>query len=305
MKTSVTIIVEKIWEDAISEFLMQNGSPAVVIDDPSLIPECHYDVYNKLPTEIPSGFIKITGSFDDRMLNIKQTISDFLRKFSIKFTISVEDLPDKNWDEESRKSYRGIEIKNFVRVLPYWEQSSSQTINFPDETTVILINPGTGFGTGAHPTTYMCLESMTNMQFKDKTVLDAGCGSGLLGICSLMLGSKSVTLTDFDDDALSNTQENLLLNKLTSGYKCINYDLTKNSFPEIETYDILFLNIFLNVISEFVYLNRNKIKKGAILLITGVLKKDEIKIERLFKNSFLEIKNKRQNEDWLFYKVTA
>lgn len=114
----------------------------------------------------------------------------------------IEILEDKDWVREWMKDYQPMQFGKRLWICPSW-------CDTPDPGAVnLLLDPGLAFGTGTHPTTAMCLHELDKMDLQDKTVLDYGCGSGILAIAALLLGAKSAVAVDIDPQALLATKAN-------------------------------------------------------------------------------------------------
>lgn len=114
----------------------------------------------------------------------------------------AEILEDKDWIREWMDSYKPLQMGKRLWICPSW-------CEIPDPTaTNLLLDPGLAFGTGTHPTTAMCLRQLDSMELSGKTVIDYGCGSGILGIAALLLGAKSATGIDIDPQALIASRDN-------------------------------------------------------------------------------------------------
>ncbi|MEK7785592.1 MAG: 50S ribosomal protein L11 methyltransferase, partial [Chloroflexota bacterium] len=109
---------------------------------------------------------------------------------------SYTPVSDANWAELWKANYKPIRIGNRLVVIPSWlaDRQSTEPPNIP-----ILMDPGMAFGTGTHPTTQLCLALIEAHLKPDDTVLDLGCGSGILAIAAAKLGAKSVLAVDIDD----------------------------------------------------------------------------------------------------------
>lgn len=178
----------------------------------------------------------------------------------------VSEINSKDWNEEWRKHYSRIQITDDFAIVPEWEKESIKS----DE---LYIYPGQGFGTGEHETTNLCLKSF--VKFKDTlsscdSVLDYGCGSGILGLAVLKFSqSANIVMYDIDDSALLNTQQNIELNEMKKeSFKLLN---AKEKNKIFDKYDVVFANILQNVLlSEADDILRN-LKKGSLLIISGLL----------------------------------
>ena len=111
----------------------------------------------------------------------------------------LEIIEDKDWEREWMTHYEPMRFGKRLWVCPSW-------IEQPDpKATNLMLDPGLAFGTGTHPTTALCLEWLDGQDLQGKTVLDFGCGSGILGIAALLLGAKQVIAIDNDPQALDST----------------------------------------------------------------------------------------------------
>lgn len=121
-----------------------------------------------------------------------------------------EQLEDKDWEREWMQNYHPIQCADNLWICPSWiAPPAPDAIN-------ILLDPGLAFGTGTHPTTFLCLQWLAEQTFDDQHVIDFGCGSGILGVAALLLGAKQATGIDIDPQALLATQDNLQRNQLAA-----------------------------------------------------------------------------------------
>jgi ribosomal protein L11 methyltransferase len=121
-----------------------------------------------------------------------------------------EQLEDKDWEREWMQNYHPIQCADNLWICPSWiAPPAPEAIN-------ILLDPGLAFGTGTHPTTFLCLQWLAEQALDDRHVIDFGCGSGILGVAALLLGARQATGIDIDPQALLATQDNLQRNKLAA-----------------------------------------------------------------------------------------
>ena len=120
----------------------------------------------------------------------------------------IEIVEDKDWVLEWMDAYKPIQFGERLWICPSW-------CDVPDKDALnIMLDPGLAFGTGTHPTTAMCLRALDKMDLSGKTVIDYGCGSGILAIAAILLGAKSVVCVDNDPQALKATRENAQRNNI-------------------------------------------------------------------------------------------
>ncbi len=125
---------------------------------------------------------------------------------------SVAEAP--RWEERFRESFRGVQAGPFF-VRPPWVAPKEGLMD-------VVISPGSGFGTGEHPTTCGMLRLLSGLSLSRKRVLDVGCGSGILSIAAAKLGAKSALALDIDPLAISNARENLVLNAVEDRVTLVN-----------------------------------------------------------------------------------
>lgn len=160
---------------------------------------------------------------------------------------------------------------------------------------VIQIRPKMAFGTGHHETTQMMLKTMKKLDFKHKTVLDVGCGSGILSIYASFLGASHILAIDIDTWCIENSQENAALNKV----KNIDVHLGEVNSLSFEHYDIILANINRNVIISQLNTYTSMLDSKGYMLISGFLSADVVIIENEVKNFSLNIVDKLEDKDWV------
>ena len=149
----------------------------------------------------------------------------------------VEEIfEDKDWVTYTQSQFKEIFISDSLRIVPPWESNSE----FSGQS--IIIQPGSGFGTGTHPTTQLCLRWLENNLKENNTVLDYGCGSGVLSIAAKVLGAGFVEGVEIDPKAILNAEQNNELNNLMIPYH------HPDSFESNEKYDIVIANILADIL---------------------------------------------------------
>ena len=230
--------------------------------------------------------------------------SDFEKKI-IKL-LNISDSKDKFFDwsiikEEdwltSWKRYWAPElIGNHFLILPCW-------INLIDkfnDKQIIKIDPGAAFGTGSHPSTYLCLEKMENISFSDKKVLDVGSGSGILSIAARLLGAKEVCAVDNDYLAINSTNSNFQLNfgnlnNLTTHLGSFNEVIFKY---QLKKFDFVLCNILAEVIKEIIP-NINKcLRKHGVVVLSGILNSQKDEIIKILIQNDLKLLDVSSRKDW-------
>ena len=155
------------------------------------------------------------------------------------------------------------------------------------------------FGTGHHETTYMMMEQMEQLSFKNKKVLDFGCGTGILSILAEKLGASSTHALDNDPLSFENTKENMAVNNSN------NIQVQLGVLPDVQenNFDIILANINRSVILNTLSQLFQKIKKGGMILFSGILKSDENMLRQKLQKVGFDILNSQYKGDWICLKV--
>jgi ribosomal protein L11 methyltransferase len=203
--------------------------------------------------------------------------------------ITVERIEPQNWNELWEASFQPIEVDHFCRVRADFHPP---TEGFEYD---LIINPKMAFGTGHHATTYMMISAMSGVNFKNKSVLDYGCGTGILAILASKMGASQIDAVDIENESFLNTRENSEINH-TENVQALCGDI--HAVPQQE-YDIILANINRNVLLDSckdIYVRT--VNKG-LLLLSGILEEDRIVIESAFTEAGFGFKDIRQREQWL------
>ena len=174
----------------------------------------------------------------------------------------VELLQDKEWEREWMEDFHPMQFGERLWICP----TAHEPID-PDAVNVRL-DPGLAFGTGTHPTTSMCLSALDKMDVSDKTIIDVGCGSGILSIAALMLGAQSVVGTDIDPQALTASRDNAQRNNIDD--KDFTLYLAGEE-PSDGKYDIVLANILAGPLVELAPMLSRYLKPGGVILLSGLL----------------------------------
>lgn len=210
--------------------------------------------------------------------------------------ISVGATDEADWENNWKQYFHPLRIGNSFVVMPSWEKCE------PDGRTVIEIDPASSFGTGQHETTALCLETLETLSVKGKTVLDMGCGSGILGIGAAKTGAKRVDCIDIDMNAARIAGENALKNGIGTEILtavCGNVLTDAELWEKIseKKYDIILANIVADVISGMLPLFRKCLAPGGTLVCSGIIRpRADFVLSELERNGFTAAETKERNE---------
>ncbi len=193
-------------------------------------------------------------------------------KEDFKFDVEKELIKSQNWNE--------VWEKNYFKPLVISEECVIRALfhtDFPKAKYQIVIEPNMAFGTGNHETTSMMVETILENSFENKTVLDMGCGTGILGILASMKGAKRVTAIDIDKWSFSGAKENAALNNINN----MEVKLGDASLLGREKFDIIFANIHKNVLLNDLAAYFDVLRSGGTLIMSGFYSEDipEVKVK--------------------------
>ena len=220
----------------------------------------------------------------ERAMSAKELLSNS------KIVVEVSELDQQDWNEKWREGYETVKVSKNLWVIPSWHR---EKIEVPAEVTPLYLYPGQGFGTGRHETTSLCLELFENNDYSNKSVLDFGCGSGILGIAAKLRYGCDVVYMDIDQSALENTIQNLEENKLEVDPKRI---IKRDKFIANKTYDLVFANILLEILIHEKESLLNSLAKTSTIIVSGLL--NEHKEAFLKSYPELSLKNSVSRGDW-------
>ena len=172
--------------------------------------------------------------------------------------IELEDVAEQDWVRLTQSQFDPIRVSDRLWIVPSWHVAPN-----PDAINLVL-DPGLAFGTGSHPTTFLCLQWLTDVLRGGETLLDYGCGSGILGIAAAKLGAASVLGVDIDRNALTAARDNAANNHVTLGLRHSGEKLE-------ERFDIVVANILTNPLCVLAPLLVAHIAPGGHIALSGVL----------------------------------
>ena len=204
-----------------------------------------------------------------------------------KGTISLSETEDKDWINNWKTFFKPFRAADNIVIKPTWETYEKEN----EDDILIEIDPGIAFGTGSHETTKLCIQALDKYVKKGDSVLDVGCGSGILSIAALKLGAAHATAIDIDEVAVKVAAENMEVNHIpASQYTLFDGDLITNSFLKVKAgtgHDIVVANILADVIIPLTGVIRPHLKKGGLYITSGIIntKEEEVR-EALIANGF-------------------
>lgn len=307
----VSLLVDGEMAEAVAEVLARYTSGGVVISSTAIEAD---------PEDVGRvvGPLKVAAYLpsDDELENTCQKIEEGLYYLGRIHTPlpdpAFTTIQETNWVEAWKEHYHPIPIGQRLMILPSWYEN-------PDPARLsIIIEPGMAFGTGTHPTTQICLE-LLEKHFSDKrpetgnpspssliphpsSVIDIGCGSGILAIAACKLGASSLLGVDIEAEALENAQKNAELNgcadQIEFGIGSIR-EVRGGQFS-LEKADILLANILAPVIIRLLDQGMAELlhTKGSMIL-SGILAEQEEEVKTALERHQMRVSERRQVGDWV------
>ncbi len=275
---SVEIIIEAEQEEHFSELLLKHGALAVTTtaaDDSEI-----FEVNGKIDDSWKS--IQLTGLFDE-LIDLGPILAELSANPIV--SLNTTTLEDKNWERAWLNNFVPIQINERLWVIPSWHE------NVDDDAINIQIDPGMSFGTGTHESTQLCLGWLTDMDITSKSLIDYGCGSGILAIAGIKLGAQFAMATDIEPRSLSATLENAEKNNVADQ---LEVDLP-DQLPAVKV-DIVMANILATTIIEIKDILISHVANNGQLLLAGILSEQQTMIRQALPEfSWLT----RQQGDWI------
>lgn len=264
----------------------------IYIEDYSALEEetleiAHIDLIEQslLEKDRTKGIIHVYVNPQENPLEAVSFIKERLKSENISFEITIADCKTEDWVNNWKQYFHPMPIGKKLLIRPTWEDEYD-----PQGRTVLHIEPGLAFGTGSHPTTRLCLETLENYINENSTVLDIGCGSGILSIASLLLGAKSAFGVDIDKLAVKTALENAKENGFEPPvFKAVNGNLSDKVTGK---YNVIVANIVADIIMDFNKEVGHFLDKDGVYITGGIIdsRKDEV-IYSFEQNGFEIIEN--------------
>ena len=234
--------------------------------------------------------------------NPAEAISFLKERFEavgIENTITAANCAEEDWINNWKKYFKPIPVGKRLLVRPMWEDEYEA-----GDRVVLHLEPGLAFGTGTHETTRLCMELLEKYVKPGDTMLDMGCGSGILSIISLLLGADSAFAVDIDPNAVDIAYQNAGMNDVDiSKYTVKAGDIITNTELQNEIakneYDVVVANIVADVIIALAPKAREYMKKGGVFITSGIIEDRVDDVKAALEKCGFEINSIKQRKDWV------
>jgi ribosomal protein L11 methyltransferase len=280
----ITLTTNSDQSDMIADLLHENGALSVTFTDAKDEP-----LFQLQPEETPLWThteIKALFEMQDNISSIMQVISQEMLPHT--FSYNSERLEDQDWVRKTQQNFPAKQFANKLWVIPSWNDEKEHA------GTIVKVDPGLAFGTGTHATTALCLEWLAKNPPLNESVIDYGCGSGILSLAALALGAEKVYAIDHDPQALEATQNNADLNAFPADALEI---LTCQQAPNIQV-PLVIANILANPLLELKTTLQALTNSDATLVLSGILAAAADRIVSAYSDAF-DLIEKVQQEEWV------
>ena len=275
----LTLVVDTDAEHAegLSEALLELGALSVDLLDADAGTPDEQAIFGE-PGEPPPGVWqhnRVSALFDDDR-DVPAILREAAGRIGLKDLPAnrIETLADNDWVRLTQSQFEPIRISARLWIVPTWHEPSD-----PDAINIVL-DPGLAFGTGSHPTTRLCLRWLDNNLQGGESVLDYGCGSGILAIAALKLGAARATGVDVDSQAVTASRDNAAANRVENA----KFYLPDNA-PQ-DSYDLVVANILTNPLRMLAPLLANATRQGGQIVLSGILEEQAQDVMNIYRQWF-------------------
>ena len=281
---NITITLPEHDLKEVANRLLELNILSVSIQDLRDIKESDWFHFHNKPIKICGKNHSISILYEGKISSkdIIQDIKSHLKIDKIQI-INETIIEDEDWLLQSQSQFQGVKISNNLQIIPPWNKTKNKT------TTNVIINPGTGFGTGSHPTTKLCLNWIEENNLENKSLLDYGSGSGILSIVSKLYGAGYVIGAEIDEKAIDNAIQNCKINDIQISYVDLNKTKIYGSF------DIIIANILSNTLIQLSTTFKTLAHKK--LILSGILDKQVPDVIDAY-SDWIILKQKKKMKGW-------
>lgn len=261
--------------DLISDTLMELGALSAIIEDANAETIDEQPIFGE-PGDPPPGIWQqnLVSALFDEGVDIESVMSELQTQTKLSdLSYTTETVEEQDWVRATQSQFDPIRITDKLWIVPTWHESPN-----PDAINIIL-DPGLAFGTGSHPTTHLCLDWLTRTVQAGQSVLDYGCGSGILAIAAKKIGAGHVVGVDIDPQAIQSSLYNAEQNHvLAEFYPASEY--------QSEQFDIVVANILSSSLSVLAPALAKSCKPSGKIALSGILCEQESAVSAIYAEWF-------------------
>lgn len=281
------------YAEPVSHLFSKHGEGAAVVEMPG--------GYNPDEGESPpvnAPVVVKTYLPDDPTTNSRRTMIDVGLKLIAYLTplneLQERVVPDEEWKNQR---FEPVRVGKRILIAPPGSETSAR-----EDDIVIPLEPGLAFGTGHHPTTAMMLAAMEESGLEGATILDAGCGSGILSIAAIKLGAERVVGFDIEEDAVRSSTQNAEQAGVADSIEVLQGSLPQERVAE-GAFDFVLANISANVLKMLAPEILKTLSEDGVIIASGVLEDRYEEVCSTFEAIGGAVFDMKQTEDWTCFKV--
>jgi len=288
MWLSVSLLADAARAEALSDALMEHGALTVSIDDADAGTAAEKPQFGE-PGHLPGALwdhSRVVALFDSDA-DIEAALAEACSATGVAPVpaFSVEQVADQNWVQLTQSQFEPIRIEDGLWIVPSWHEAPNpRAIN-------IRLDPGMAFGTGSHPTTRLCLRWLMDTVRPGLSVLDYGCGSGILAIAAARFGASKVVGVDIDEKAVEAANANAADNN-------VHIDLRQSDRPVGDRFDVVIANILTNPLCALAPAIAACVAPGGRLALSGVLASQAAQVIEAYA-PWIDLSVGEEDEGWI------
>lgn len=254
----------------------------------------HIDLIDEdlLDKDRSTGIIHIYIAPQERPSEAMAFLRERLQTADISYEITSASCKAADWENNWKQYFKPIPIGKTLLIRPVWDEDYDAAGR-----KVLHLEPGLAFGTGSHATTRLCLEALERQVKPGDSVLDVGCGSGILSVGALLLGAANATGVDIDQLAVKTARENAARN----GFDKTKFTVEHGNLAEKihGQFDVIAANIVADVIIRFAPEVSRLLKTAGVLLVSGIIDQREAEVAAALREAGLTVQHRTELENWV------
>lgn len=281
-----TFLVSETMAEIFSEALMNHGALSTTVEDADAGTDNEQAIFGE--PDMPQQFwqnSRLVALFAQDS-DVARCLTQAANEAQIEIpTYEISVIEDQDWVRQTQAQFDPIQISKRLWITPTWHET-------PDKNAINLrLDPGLAFGTGSHPTTHLCLQWLDCNLHGGETVLDYGCGSGILAIAALKLGAHSATGVDIDPQAIIASHANAEQNHVNAQF------FLPDDLPDGQ-FDVVVANILTNPLRMLGSMLAARTRPGGTIVLSGILAEQAQELCEVYAQWFT-LKTPQFNEGWV------